>query len=176
VPAGPLLAAALVVLAYARTLPGMSTSPGIVPDMRYLFPAYLPMLVIEVYALKHAGLDGDGVREALRTLFRIAVIDLPLIFIILQTVVGNNPAGQVTFLMYLTYLFLAGAAVLYAAILANRASPRLLAYAVPVLMLFSLAWLAVVDFRFATSCWEGYHFWIPVVEYVWYIQYTIFPL
>jgi hypothetical protein len=42
-------------------------------------------------------------------------------------------------------------------------------------MLASLAWLAVVDFRFATSCWEGYHFWIPVVEYIWYIQYTIFP-
>jgi len=109
VPAGPLLAAALVVLAYARTLPGMSTSPGIVPDMRYLFPAYLPMLVIEVYALKHAGLDGDGVREALRTLFRIAVIDLPLIFIILQTVVGNNPTGQVTLVTTLTYIFLAEA-------------------------------------------------------------------
>ena len=46
--------------------------------------------------------------------------------------------------------------------------------AVPIL--FSLAWLMVVDFRFATSCWEGYHFWIPVVEYIWYIQYTIFPL
>ncbi|WP_292492435.1 glycosyltransferase family 39 protein [Methanoculleus sp. 10] len=30
------LAAALVVLAYARSLPGMSASPGIVPDMRYL--------------------------------------------------------------------------------------------------------------------------------------------
>ena len=35
----------------------------------------------------------------------------------------------------------------------------------PVLMLFSLAWLAIVDFRFATS-WEGYHFWIPVMEYI----------
>ena len=46
VPASPLLAAALVVLAYARTLPGMSTSPGIVPDMRYLSPAYLPMPVM----------------------------------------------------------------------------------------------------------------------------------
>ncbi len=170
------LAAALVVLAYARSLPGMSASPGIVPDMRYLSPAYLPLLVIGVYALKHAGLDADGVGEALRTLFWLAVIDLPLIYIILQVVAGNNPAGQVTFLMYLTSIFLAGAAALYAAVLARRASPRLLAYAVPVLMLFSLAWLAVVDFRFATSCWEGYHFWIPVVEYIWYIQYTIFPL
>jgi len=61
-------------------------------------------------------------------------------------------------------------------LLARRASPRLLAYAVPVLMLFPLAWEVIVDFRFATSCWEGYHFWIPVVEYLWYIQYTIFPL
>jgi hypothetical protein len=46
---------------------------------------------------------------ALRTLFRFAVIDLPLIFIILQTVAGNNPAGQVAFITTLTYLFLAGA-------------------------------------------------------------------
>ncbi len=53
---------------------------------------------------------------------------------------------------------------------------RLLAYAVPVLMLFPLAWELAVDFRFATSCWEGYHFWIPVVQYIWYVQYAIFPL
>ena len=46
---------------------------------------------------------------ALRTLFRLAVIDLPLIFIILQTVAGNNPAGQVAFITTLTYIFLAGA-------------------------------------------------------------------
>ena len=169
------LAAVLVVLTYARSIPGMPVSPGIVPDMRYLSPAYLPMLVLGVYALKHADLDSDGVGEALRILFWLAIIDLPLIFIILQIISGNNLAGQVTFLMYLTYIFLAGAATLYVAVLARRASPRLLAYAVPVLMLASLAWLAVVDFRFATSCWEGYHFWIPVVEYIWYIQYTIFP-
>jgi hypothetical protein len=169
-------AAILVFLTYTRSIPGMPVSPGIVPDMRYLSPAYLPMLVLGVYALKHAGLDGDGVREALRILFWLVIIDLPLIFIILQAISGNNLAGQVTFLMYLTYIFLAGAAALYVAVLARRASPRLLAYAVPVLMLSSLAWLAVVGFRFATSCWEGYHFWIPVVEYIWYIQYTIFPL
>ncbi|WP_301002752.1 hypothetical protein [Methanoculleus sp.] len=170
------LAAVLVVLTYARSIPGMSASPGIIPDMRYLSPAYLPMLVIGVYALKHAGLDRDGVLEALRTLFWLAIIDLPLIFVVLQVVAGQNRGGQITFVTTLTYIFLAGAAVLYAAVLANRASPRLLAYAVPVLMFFPLAWELVVDFRFATSCWEGYHFWIPVVQYIWYIQYAIFPL
>ncbi|KDE54471.1 hypothetical protein [Methanoculleus sp. MH98A] len=179
-----------MVLTYARSIHGMPASPGIIPDMRYLSPAYLPMLVIGVYALKHAGLDGDGVKEALRTLFWLAVIDLPLIFVVLQVIAGQSRGGQVTFLMYLTYIFLAGTAVLYAAVLApdgaqapalrpvalaKRASPRLLAYAVPVLMLFPLAWELVVDFRFATGCWEGYHFWIPVVQYIWYIQYAIFP-
>ena len=165
-----------MVLTYIRQIPGMPASPGIVPDMRYLSPAYLPMLVIGVYAFKHAGLDADGVRESLKTLFWLAVIDLPLIFIVLQVIAGKSLGEQVTFITTLTYLFLAGAAVLYVAVIAKRASPRLLAYAVPVLMLFSLAWLVVVDFRFATSCWEGYHFWIPVVEYIWYIQYTVFPL
>ncbi|WP_292492438.1 hypothetical protein [Methanoculleus sp. 10] len=169
------LAAALVVLAYARSLPGMSADPGFVPDMRYLSPAYLPLLVIGVYALKHAGLDADGVGEALRTLCWLAVIDLPLIYVVLQVVAGNNPAGQVAFITTLTSVFLAGAAGCMPPS-SPAAPPPLLAYTVPVPMLFSLAWLAVVDFRFATSCWEGYHFWIPVVEYVWYIQYTIFPL
>ncbi|HOI14224.1 MAG TPA: hypothetical protein PLG75_10210, partial [Methanoculleus sp.] len=113
-------------LTYARSIPGMPASPGIIPDMRYLSPAYLPMLVIGVYAFKHAGLDGDGVREALRTLFWLAVVDLPLIFVVLQVIAGNNPGGQVTFVTTLTYLFLDGAAVLYIAVLARRASPRLL--------------------------------------------------
>ncbi|MDV4343855.1 hypothetical protein HL657_11890 [Methanoculleus sp. YWC-01] len=170
------LAAVLVVLTYARSIPGMPASPGIVPDMRYLSPAYLPMLVIGVYAFKHAGMDADGVRESLKTLFWLAVIDLPLIFVVLQVIAGQSRGGQVTFITTLTYLLLTGAAVLYAAVLAKRASPRLLAYAVPVLMFFPLAWELVVDFRFATGCWEGYHFWIPVVQYIWYVQYAIFPL
>ncbi|ABN57145.1 MULTISPECIES: hypothetical protein [Methanoculleus] len=75
-----------------------------------------------------------------------------------------------------TVISLPGVAALYAAVLARRASPRLFAYAVPVLMLFPLAWELVVDFRFATGCWEGYHFWIPAVQHIWYIQYAIFPL
>ena len=161
------LAAVLVVLTYARSLPGMPASPGIIPDMRYLSPAYLPMLVIGVYAFKHTGMDADGVRESLKTLSWLAVIDLPLTFVVLQVIAGQNHGRQVTFITTLTYIFLAGTAVLYAAVLAC---------AVPVLMHFPLAWELVVDFRFATGCREGYHFWIPVVQYLWYIQYAIFPL
>ena len=51
-----------------------------------------------------------------------------MIFVVLQVIAGSNPGGQVTFITTLTYLFLAGAAVLYVAVLTKRASPRLLAY------------------------------------------------
>ena len=140
---------------YPDPSPGCRQAPGSSPTCAISPPAYLPVLVIGVYAFKHAGLDGDGVKEALRTLFWLAVIDLPLTFVVLQVIAGQNHGGQVTFITTLTCIFLAGAAVL---------------------MLFPLAWEIIVDFRLATSCWEGYHFWIPVVQYIWYIQYTIFPL
>jgi hypothetical protein len=91
--------------------------------MRYLSPAYLPMLVIGVYALKNAGLDGNGVRKSLKTLFWLAVIDLPLIFVVLQVIAGQNPGGQVAFVTTLTYIFLAGAAVLYVAVPATATTP-----------------------------------------------------
>jgi hypothetical protein len=39
-------------------------------------------------------------------------------------------------------------------------------YRDPDKMFFPLAWEPVVDFRFATTCWEGYHFWIPGVQYI----------
>ncbi|WP_292492617.1 hypothetical protein [Methanoculleus sp. 10] len=56
--------------------------------------------------------------EALRTLFWLAVIDLPLIYIILQVVAGRDPAGQVTLITTLTSVLLAGAAALYVAVFA----------------------------------------------------------
>ena len=126
--------------------PSPASSPTCATSPRPTSP-----LVIGVYAFKYAGLDADGVRESLKTFFWLAIIDL-------QVIAGRNLGGQVTFITTLTYLFLAGAAVLYVAVLARRASPRLLAYAVPVLMLFPLAWEVVVDFRFSTSCWKSYHF------------------
>ncbi len=94
-------------------------------------------------------------QESLKILFWLAIIDLPLIFVVLQIIAGKDYTGQVAFITILICLFLAGAVALYVAVLARRA------YAVPALMLFSLAWLAVVDFRFATwrAITSGYPWW-----------------
>ncbi len=62
-------------------------------------------------------------KEALRTLPWLAVIDLPLTFVVLQVIAGRSLGGQVMFVTTLTYLFLAGAAALYAAVLATATTP-----------------------------------------------------
>lgn len=170
------LSVALVLLTYGRSLPWMPDSAGIIPDMRYLSPIYLPMLVLGLYALKYIGFSEGEVTTSLKTLFWLVLIDLPLIYIVLQVLAGTWQAGQVAFLMYLTYFFLAIAAALAVGVILKKVRPSTLAYAIPVLMLLPLAWQLVVGFRFATSCWEGYHFWIPAAQYIWYIQYWIFPL
>jgi len=127
--------------------------------MRYLSPAYLPILVIGVYALKYAGLDADGVREGTRepssgswsSTSRSSSSSSRSSPAKARAARSRSsrpsPASSSPALRYF-----------YIAVLARRASPRLLAYTVPVLILFPLAWEVIVDFRFATSCWEGYHF------------------
>ncbi|QSZ66704.1 hypothetical protein RJ40_03945 [Methanofollis aquaemaris] len=170
------LTALIVLAAYLRSVSGMSGSPGIVPDMRYLSPIYLPMIVLGTYALRYIGFGENEITRSLQTLFWLIVIDLPLIYVVLQIHSGTQMSGELVFLMPLTYLFLAAAAALYLLTAAGRVRPMALATLLPVLMLFSLAWWLVADFRFATLCWEGYHFWIPVVQYIWYMQYAVFPL
>ncbi|MBP2145900.1 hypothetical protein J2129_001354 [Methanofollis sp. W23] len=165
----------IVLAAYLKSIPWMGGSQGIVPDMRYLSPIYLPLVVLGTYALRYVGFGEVEIARSLKTLFWLIVIDLPLIYLVLQLLSGGEISGQVAFLMPLTYLFLALAALLYFLTAAGKTRPIALASLLPVLMLFTLAWGAVVDFRFATLCWEGYHFWIPLVQYLWYIQYAVFP-
>ncbi|QYZ78663.1 hypothetical protein E2N92_04100 [Methanofollis formosanus] len=169
------LAAVLVMITYLRSVAWMPSSPGIVPDMRYLSPLYLPTLVLGLYALKYVGFGDGEIKTSLKTLFWLVLLDLPLIYVVLLVISGTWAAGEIAFLMYLTYLYLGVTVTLFCGVFLNKIPSRALAYAVPVLMIFSLAWGLVVDFRFATTCWEGYHFWIPAVQYIWYIQYWLFP-
>jgi hypothetical protein len=63
----------------------------------------------------------------------------------------------------------------FAQLVAQRKRPHQTETILPGEPIRSIQGRLVVDFRFATSCREGYHFWIPVVQYIWYIQYAIFP-
>jgi len=162
--------------AYLRSFPGLGISRGIIPDIRYLCPAYLPMVLLGMYTLKITGFDSRNIKDSLKTLAGLVIVNLPLVFIIQQYLWGSSLADQLLFNMVMGYLFLALACITYLLVLAQKVDRRYLAYAISIPLLFSLVWELVVDFRFATYAWEGYHFWIPVVQYIWYIFYHFFPL
>ncbi|WP_128694577.1 hypothetical protein [Methanoculleus taiwanensis] len=166
---------AIVIFAYLRSLPGLGISPGINPDIRYLSPLYLPLTGLGLYALKLIDFTERDIITSLKTLGALAVTVLPLAYVIQQYLWPSSLATQLTFLMWLSYSFLAVAAITYLLALSKRLKTEYVAYALPIPLLFSLVWESVVDFRFATVGWEGYHFWIPLVQYVWYMQYHIFP-
>lgn len=168
------LAVALL-LAYLRSFPGLGISRGIIPDIRYLCPVYLPMVMLGLYSLKVAGFGAREISISVKTLIGLAVVNLPLVYMIQQHLWGGDLASQLAFNQWLVFPALAAAVVVYLLVLAGRAERQHLAYALPVPLLFSLVWTSVLSFRYATLCWEGYHFWIPVVQYVWYIQYHMFP-
>jgi len=169
------LAVALL-LAYLRSFPGLGISRGIIPDIRYLCPVYLPMVMLGLYSLKVAGFGAREIGISVKMLIGLAVVNLPLAYVIQQHLWGGDLPAQLAFNQWLVFPALAAAVLVYLLVLAGRAEKRHLAYALPVPLLFSLVWTSVLSFRYATLCWEGYHFWIPVVQYVWYIQYNLFPM
>ena len=135
----------------------MKTLPAFITTLTYLFLAGVAVLYVAVFAPNGAHAPDPKPFGFLQLRNRSLTTSPALFLMERRTLRPIAPFGQLLF--------------------ARRASPRLLAYAVPVLMLFSLAWLAAVDFRFGIiRGWESYHFWIPVVEYIWCIQYAIFPL
>lgn len=164
----------VVFIAYFRSF-GMASSPGIIPDMRYLSPAYLPLVGLGLITIRGAGFGEKEIGLTLKTLGWLCIVALPISYVALQATLGSYKFGQVTTLTVITYLFLAAASVLLISSALRKKSIAWFAYALAPVMVISLLWEFVVGFRFATLCWEGYHFWIPVVQYAWYIQYWIFP-
>lgn len=165
-----------IILAYIHSFPSLGVSLGIVPDIRYLCPVYIPLLLLCSFALKEVNFSQEEISTSLKVLLLLAIIDLPIIFCVYQYFWGKSQSTQLAFNMWMTYFFLLISIIVFFLIFLKKIDKKWLAYAIPPVMLSSLMWTLIVDFRFATLCWEGYHFWIPMVEWLWYIQYTIFPL
>lgn len=163
-----------IFFAYIRSFPDLPLSGGVAPDIRYYAPAYVPLLILGLYAFRMAGFDENGIRISLKMLLALIIIDLPITYLVYQVFWPGTFADQVTFNMVITYLFLFVTVLVFFLVLLKKIPVLWLASSIPTVMVSSLMWELIVDFRFATFVWEGYHFWIPVVQYLWYVQYTLF--
>lgn len=151
-------------VAYLRSMHGLNTSNGIVPDIRYLTPFYLPVGLLGVYAVSRLG-STDPKRRTL-SLAAVIAVSAPVLLVVMMLFqpYGGQYAGYTLFFTRVTFVLLAVTLVLIAAGKRFGIPQRWVMAAVLLLIAVPFAWQMMMVFLYSVAKFNGYPLWIPVVE------------
>jgi hypothetical protein len=165
-----LLISLAIFLAYEGILHIMNTDFGVVPDMRYLSPAYLPLIVIGLILLKKVDILPENPADSLKRLFLVCSTGLIISILFLSMV--SRVASTTLFydkffsLYALVLVPLAVGTILYRGF--TRHKTMLCEYLIFLLCSLPFFWqvnlMSILRYLSAAS---GYIFWIPVVRVIW---------
>jgi len=169
--AGLLLVSMGILFAYIRGISGMNSSLGIVPDMRYLSPIYLPLTLVGLMVIKKIPEITEKPLPLIIGMFSAWAALIPVSFIaILQLYPRSGGWKDIyplldlvfTILCYLLILLFLISVFFYIGYKKNAVSAKIflvLMCALPLIWQVDASLLA----RLFGSGWGGYSFWIPVV-------------
>jgi hypothetical protein len=162
-----------VFLAYASMLHIMNTDRGIVPDMRYLSPAYLPLTVIGLILLKNASILPENPADSLKRFFLvcsaglvISILFLPMAYTLVSLSNLFPPLEKFFSLYAIALVLLATGAILYSVFTRHKA--MMCEYLVFLLCSLPFFWQVniILILRYLNNS-SGYIFWIPIVRIIW---------
>ncbi|WP_066954487.1 hypothetical protein [Methanoculleus thermophilus] len=159
------VAACAIWVAYARSLPMLSTSHGIVPDIRYLSPLYLPAGLLGVYGIRrlNGAINSKRLMLSLTAVIAISAPALLLAMMLIQPY-GGRYAGYTQFFTQITSVLLAATLILIAARERFGISQRWVTAALLLLVAVPFGWQMMMVFLYSVAKFNGYPLWIPVVE------------
>ncbi|KUG14212.1 hypothetical protein ASZ90_016159 [hydrocarbon metagenome] len=154
-----------VFIAYIRVIPGLSTSGGIVPDMRYLSPAYIPVGLLGTVSL-FTLLRCEPAKELMKKYTLIAIVLVPVIILalIIFRPFGGFYPGFSQFFMITVYAFIALVAAAWVVCRRGIVPYRYLVLATLILLVIPLCWQMMMVFLYSAGKYNHYPFWIPIVE------------
>ena len=159
--------ACAVWVAYARSLPMLSTSHGIVPDIRYLSPFYLPAGLLGVYGISR--LSSADPKQ--RTLWQVAAISASapvlLLALMLFQPYGGQYAGYTMFFSRVTFVLLAVTLVLMGVRKRLGIPQTWITAALLLLVAVPFVWQLMMVFLYSVAKFNGYPLWIPLVETIY---------
>ncbi len=167
------LIAAFTIIAYLRSIHGSTVSPGILPDMRYFSPLYLPMGIISVLLL--SPIMSVKPERWLKYILLSVVVFAPLLVV---GTIAALPHG-VTYNMYVHFfmrillillLFLFGMAAF------NKkfwSSDGIFPIVFSLLLIIPSAFQFLHLIIYSIGKSNGYYFWLPVLEYLFSHVFTI---
>jgi hypothetical protein len=166
------LLALAVFFTYIRGISGMNASPGIIPDVRYLSPIYLPLNILGLMILKKIKLTPGNEVKILWNICAILAVIIPVSLIIISQMYPfpDDWSGIFTLLNgYTTVLTLILVVFFIISIISREF--YLTSTTVPLIFLTILcavpfAWQVAASFvmRAFGSGLGGYSFWIPAVR------------
>ncbi len=157
--------ACAVWVAYTRSLPGLNASHGIIPDIRYLAPFYLPAGLLGVYAISRFNGEYSPRKRALWQMAVVAV-SAPVLLIAMMLIhpTGAQYADYVMFFTRISFVLLAVTLILIAARKRFEISHAWIAAALLLLIAIPFAWQLMMVFLYSAAKFNGYPLWIPLVE------------
>jgi hypothetical protein len=154
-----------VFLAYIKLIPLMNSDGGIVPDMRYLSPVYIPLGLMGTFSV-FLYLKATPIKELLKQYITIAIISVPVLLLLLLIFkpFGGLYRGYSLFFELLTYLVMGLLLIIWLIYRKGLIQFRYLVVGVLVLLAIPFSWQMMMVFLYSAGKFNGYPFWIPIVE------------
>jgi hypothetical protein len=169
-----LLLSLTVFLAYASMLHILNTDGGVIPDLRYLSPAYLPLTMVGLILLKKVNILPENPADSIKRLFLVCGVGLILSLVFLPRIYApviltnwSFPSLAKFFSLYVIAAgLLAAGTILYCVFI--RKKTIICEYLVFLLCSLPFFWQvnAIWALRYYSG-FAGYIFWIPVVRVFW---------
>lgn len=170
-----LLISLAVFLAYASTLHILNTDQGIFPDIRYLSPVYLPLMLIGLIILKKVNILPENLADSIKRL--ILVCSIGLVFSLLFTSMAFAPRSDVVYInwpflgrffsLYVLAVGLLATGTIFYCVWSKRKTLEC-EYLLFLLCSLPFFWQVCATFGFRSfSGYTGYIFWIPVMRVIW---------
>jgi hypothetical protein len=169
------LMALAVFLTYVRGISGMNASPGIIPDIRYLSPIYLPLNIIGLIILQKFRIISGNEIKMLWRMILIWVLAIPISLIIISRLYPFPDNWSVIFTLLngyttiLTLVIVALFAISMITLEIYRNSATIALFILGILCAIPCIWQVDATFimRSFGSGLGGYSFWIPAVRMIY---------
>jgi hypothetical protein len=175
---------AVVFLTYIGQAHLLNTDKGIIPDIRYLTPLYLPLTIIGLILLHSFEIFRRDMKYVVRYLFLIAILGTCFILVVTPLaysgiVYSENgvilPIGKFFSLYTISIVILTLISMILGFYL-KRGYP-IMTYLVLLLCSLPFFWqISIIFFYLTFSGFAGHILWIPIARVIWQIILSIYAI
>jgi hypothetical protein len=165
-----LIMAFAVILAYLHTLSGLNSSHGIGPDIRYLSPLYIPVILLSLMLLEKTVLFAHPKALVLRSCM-LGIFFVPVLFLVVILMNPSMDTYNWNYIAFFNKLILAEIIITLLVVTGyhfSRREPDTFSdFILPLMILTILTWQILMIFLISpVAKFNGYPLWIPAIDVI----------